>query len=248
MKPKQLLEMIDNELMSQQSKPNSISNETKPKITIDWAARGIPRRYASAKITDLQLNTLNNRMIEVATEQLGDISHHRYPEKGMFIYGLAGNGKTHAIMTIARALIWENELKKRENDERLEEWERTGCNTKRPSNEGKSIYIIKFSELLKWVADSWTNHDDPISEIASYDIVILDDITAQSATVNSHSPYQWAKDSALRLLDLLWDNCGLLYATSNNTREELITNFSPQFYDRIKGLCHIVENNDASHR
>lgn len=196
----------------------------------------IPERYRNAKLSDLQGNTGNNLFLQEVKKQIEQFAAKQRPEKGIFVYGSPGNGKTHAIMTLARSIEWINKENARAND----------MHSFTPDL--FTMSVVKFRDLLRSVAQSWKEGGSPVQEAAGADVVIVDDLTVRAERGNANSPYQWAYEATNELIDTVWDRCGLLYVTSNNSRIELAAAFGDPFFDRIAGLCEVIENKDKSHR
>ena len=143
-------------------------------------------------------------------------------QKGLYLHGSFGSGKTYMISALL------NEL----------------------SKDGYNVIIIYYPELLRSLKESFTSEGndfaDRISEIKRCDLLLLDDIGAETAS-------NWNRDEILgTILQYRMDNKLSTFFTSNLNIEELENHFilsnkteekikSRRIMERIKQLTDDLE-------
>ncbi len=170
------------------------------------------------------------------------------PDKGIFVYGTQGVGKSLCMYSIAKQCLLfchqqrEAELAKARKGE---DWFEQTDNAKIQSVSDR-VGILRFREFLQGITQ---NHFDIIGEIdklCAKRFVFLDDMTVRKdQTGNPESPYRWAYDAVNELVNRIWDEGEQtkIYVTSNNTPEELAIAFGDWCMDRFRGICvpiHVV--------
>ena len=148
-------------------------------------------------------------------------------QKGLYLHGSFGSGKTYMISALL------NEL----------------------SKDGANVIVVYYPELLRSLKESFNNEDysERIEEIKRADILLLDDIGAETAS-------SWNRDEILgTILQYRMDNKKTTFFTSNLTLEELENHFilnnkteekikSRRIMERIKQLTESLELIGENHR
>lgn len=150
--------------------------------------------------------------------------------RGLLVYGKAGNGKTYFTFAIANELY------------RL----------------GKSVLAISVSRILKIIMDSYGNHGelgemDVLNTIREASLLILDDLGVEYKT-------QWSYDKLYSIIDSRYRAEKPTIITTNLTIDELRENLaivdyksgrydqSNRLYNRIVEMCAFIEVDGESWR
>ncbi|MFA7254293.1 MAG: hypothetical protein WC107_07150 [Patescibacteria group bacterium] len=183
----------------------------------------------------------------------------RWSERGLFIGGAVGTGKSHCMFAIARECLLAEE---RRYKARIKSFPGRDHPDYDPQATGRvlgpsdTVAVLTFREFLYRLTqpDSDGNKFNvpaAVDKLCSARYVFMDDMTVRvNATGNAESPYRWAYDAVNELVDRIWSDNGntLLYVTTNNKPTELASAFGDWCADRITGICEPVWITGASFR
>lgn len=152
----------------------------------------MPYEIKKARLSDIETGANRTKIIKWITKFYDNFKKEQ-KQKGMYLYGSFGSGKTFLLSALL------NEL----------------------SKDGYSSLIIYYPELLRSIKESFNTEDymDRIDEIKRCDLLLLDDIGAESVSA-------WNRDEILgTILQYRMDNKKTTFFTSNLTEEELEKHF-----------------------
>lgn len=200
----------------------------------EYRDKGIPERYLNASLQNPKPGQ------EKPLEHAKTLYTGQIPDKGLFIYGSGGTGKSHSLYCMAKSWV-KGEL------------ERAGA---------KNLILHDFKVIkFRWLIHEFNRRTfhkskgdedivDLIEELCRCRVLFIDEMTIRVDGYATESPYRWAYEAMNALVDTWWDSRtnGGLYITSNNTAQELAQAFSLPFMDRIRGMCEPIEMNGESLR
>jgi DNA replication protein DnaC len=202
-----------------------------------FACNGIPERYWNQRFAKLERPTPEiGKMLDETERHCDTIRDGGRPDKGLFLYGNFGTGKTTCLTAIAKRAVyqcWEQVCSSEPED-----GQRASC--------GNHVFehfgFYDFGEVMDSVAADMRNGENgkTISDIAGRQWIFIDDMTIRLNESVPESPYRWAYEAVNLLIRRLWnagDRAGLLYISTNNTLSEISEAFGKPCADRIRGLC-----------
>lgn len=153
----------------------------------------MPDNIRNARMKDIDTSDIKRRDIIKFLKEFYDNYNKQEFHKGLYLHGSFGNGKTYLISAML------NEL----------------------SNKNYNVVILYFPELLRTLKEKFdTGYNEYIKSILNADILLLDDIGAESVT-------EWGRDEILgTILQHRMDNNMSTFFTSNLSLEDLETHLA----------------------
>jgi DNA replication protein DnaC len=141
------------------------------------------------------------------------------PTKGLFLYGPAGVGKSHAMATILRRFI----------------------------TAGRYCKRIKWDELCLELRSTFNGNGSELNILKPYrdcDVLVIEDIGTTTSINAQESDFNLR--TLLLILDDRVENCKPTFITSNKSPEQLGSSFDSRIESRIYASCEIqaVSGND----
>lgn len=193
----------------------------KKELEIDNKAKyyEIPLEIKNASMKDIDINDSKRTKVIKWLKDFYDNYELKKNMKGLYLHGNFGCGKTYLIAAML------NELSKKNID----------------------IVVVYFPELLRKLKELFdTGYKEYLDEIINSDILLIDDLGAESVT-------SWSRDEILgTILQHRMDNNLVTFITSNLNIDELETNLSitknntdkvkaRRIIERIKQLTEDIE-------
>lgn len=154
----------------------------------------MPVEIKKAKMSDIDVNDANRKNIIKWLTKFYNSYKKDKQQKGLYLHGSFGSGKTYLISALL------NEL----------------------SKDNYFVVIVYYPELLRSLKESFENNNfaDRINEIKKADLLLLDDIGAETVT-------PWNRDEILgTILQYRMDNKLSTFFTSNLSIKELENHFT----------------------
>lgn len=136
------------------------------------------------------------------------------PEKGLYIHGDVGSGKTHIAHGIAhRSLTKENPLR---------------------------VRFYNFTELLRIVRESYSQkfesyYENPLNMLLDFTgLLIVDDVGAEKAT-------DWVQEKLYEIVNTRYEEQLITIFTSNLSIQELADRVGDRIVSRIVEMCSVIE-------
>lgn len=178
--------------------------------------RGVPGRYRDAKLEDF-----DKKIQRIASE------------KGAYLYGPCGTGKTHLLAAIMRERIINHKIEKS-----ISEYNGLSMFLE-PETNGFPMFISIPELLLEIRAtfkekNSGNGEKEIIGYYAKCPTLMIDDI-------GTEKPTEWAMQTLYLLIDRRYREDRATFFTSNLTLGELSDRFSDRISSRIAGMCKVVK-------
>lgn len=174
--------------------------------------RGVARRHVHATIGDFGP--------DYRTLHAGD--------KGAFVYGPCGTGKTHLLVAIMRTMILDH-LQAARRDE------------KRP-HPLKYPFMVSSTDLLREIRATFSGKKwddahtefDIVERYATLPILMIDDLGAEQIT-------DWSLPVLYSIVDRRYRDVRLTFVTSNLSLKDLSVKASDRLASRLAELCRVVQ-------
>ena len=192
----------------------------------------VPQRYVTAQKSDIPKNLWQ----ECADFQL-------IPDKGLFLHGKAGTGKTHLAVALMKEYILNMKLQIVLDREAREVLKFQNLNYpyftsipdilmeiratfKNNSETTEENIINKYTERI---TETWQG-----SEGTSYAFMVLDDLGVEKTT-------DWSLQTLYAIIDHRYRNMKKTIITSNLNLNELSDKLGDRIASRIAGMCKTIE-------
>ncbi len=152
-------------------------------------------------------------------------------ERGLFLYGPTGTGKTTTIYLMFKQFV---ESKLNEFSEHL------GY----PGWSPKAIFVNVPSLMLRLQSMFKKEGQDPnekIIELAEYPTLIIDDLGAEKMS-------EWVRQTLYVLLNEREMQCRKTFITSNKSLEQLSEEIDSRIASRIAGMCKVIKLSGSDKR
>ncbi|MDZ4228389.1 MAG: AAA family ATPase [Candidatus Levybacteria bacterium] len=204
-----------------------IKNEIKSEINETMRAKGIPKRFLGAEISQFP-----KKYKELVS---GDYS------KGYFLHGPRGTGKTHLMSAIMKDMILNAELsvgyESCSNEER----------TKIPyyfKPDEYPLFITVPNLLLKirsCFGDDSVSEEDLIDEYCKVSVLFLDDLGTEKVS-------DWVLQTLYLIIDYRYGEMKKTIISSNYNLDQIANRLDDRIASRIAGMCKVFEISGADRR
>ena len=174
---------------------------------------GIPVRFKDVSFLNADMQGINrdtyNKIMGEWLKALGDNNANN---KGLFLHGSYGTGKTYLVICLAREIYF---------------------------NYNKGFKFYSVPALLEKTRSSFNHNEDedvinPMEDLTSYppNILFLDDI-------GKEKPSDWVREQLYILINSRYENLLPTIFTSNCNAKELSNNLGEAIISRIYEMCDI---------
>ena len=142
-------------------------------------------------------------------------------DKGLYITGAVGSGKTHLASAIINSIIDNRELN-------YAEILNTELNPR--------MMFYSMIGLLNDIRRTYSTNDisqDLITRICKTPLLVIDDIGVEKTS-------DWVSERLFEIVDYRYGNMLPLVITTNLTPSELVVAIGERVYDRIRSMCKLV--------
>ncbi len=181
------------------------------KKLIEKYHKEIPKRFINA--------SLRNSPLKIQEYFLTK----RYLEKGLFLFGECGTGKTYDVYALTKYFIALDYEAAVFNLPKL-------LNIIRASYRKQSIY----NEETDSYSSSFVHDVKDIKELVKLEILTIDDIGAEK-------PTDWVMETLYDLINERYEECKITIFTSNLSLDELAERLGDRIPSRIAEMCEIIE-------
>ena len=178
---------------------------------------GIPAQYVGKTFEDYQVTPENARAVKAAKWAI------KNPDKGLFLYGMTGCGKTFLAAIIAQELL----------------------------KEGKSVVFGDVPSLLDTLKGTFDKNSDAtieelMDELQKVDVLVLDDI-------GTEYPTDWAAERLYMVVNNRYNAGKPIIVTSNYSPRKLSERFKSnitgaRIVSRLCQMCAVAENQEKDFR
>ena len=154
----------------------------------------------------------------------------KYKEKGLFLFGKVGVGKTYDIYALTKSLLKENMDVQVFNLPRLLNVIRASFSKQEVYNEDADDYSYAF---VKDMSD--------IEKLINVEVLMIDDIGAEK-------PSDWVAETLYHLINSRYEKMKTTIFTSNLNLDELAERINHRIITRIADMCDICEKDGENKR
>lgn len=175
--------------------------------------KGIPPRFINSKITkDIEKSFIKN-----------------YPQKGLFLYGGCGSGKTYNLYGIKKLLFGNAYLKYKQT--KIDHFK----------EKPKMTTVPEFISDLKSNFDGENSERRIVDAIKTGYILLLDDFGTEKIT-------DWTEEIIYRLINHRYEYMKPTYFSSNLSPKELSDRVGDRIVSRIVEMCEIIKVDEEDRR
>lgn len=177
---------------------------------ISAAQAAIRRVDGTGEMTFETIDSKSHPTLLEAAGKLQEIAVGRR-RRGIFMFGLPGRGKTHLSVAAARGIL----------------------------ANGRLVSFYSLAELVSRIQETYGYSDSPetktriLDEVASHDVVILDDIGKEHRSSDVES-------IVYRLIDALYRAQKTLIASSNLPGKDFVARYDGAVLSRLGGMCEKI--------
>jgi DNA replication protein DnaC len=173
---------------------------------------GVGHRFIHASFSNFEVLENNRAAYETSLKCAQDL------ERGAFIHGSVGAGKTHLLVSVVRSMI-ENRIA-----------------------DPEQMRFIPMLELLEQVKRSWDSGErDPVERLKRIDVLLIDDLGMEIVR-------DWAFQIFLNIITYRYNNELPTYLSSNLNEVELLERYGSAVMSRIAQMCEIVKLEAGNYR
>jgi len=173
---------------------------------------GIGHRFLHASFEGFHVVEKNRRAYEKCVKGAQNL------DKGIFLYGSVGAGKTHLMIAMIREMI----------ERRVATFD--------------EINFVPILELLERVKASWeSGQRSPIDALKRVPVLFIDDLGMEVVK-------DWAFQIFLNILTYRYNEDLPIYMSSNLTHDELLDRYGNAVFSRLAQMCELVEIDSDDYR
>jgi DNA replication protein DnaC len=170
----------------------------------------IPKRFATKDFTNFKADRKDREREAVLSAAKAYAStFHGHESEGLLLRGITGCGKTHIAIAILKQVI----------------------------QRGFTGYYANFNDLLSRIRDSYnaesgTSEGDLLEVVDSADLLVLDDVGAESTT-------DWVRDRLYLIINRRYENARPTIITTNCDEHELESRLGARIVSRLYEMCSL---------
>ncbi|MBI1731037.1 ATP-binding protein [Candidatus Acetothermia bacterium] len=173
---------------------------------------GVGHRFLQASFQNFEVSDQTRIAHEAALEAAGDL------ERGLFIYGSVGAGKTHLLIAMMRQMLESGVVKPHE------------------------LRFAPILELLEEVKRSWNSPDaTSIERFKRIDALFIDDLGMEIIR-------DWTFQLFLSVINYRYNEDLPTFISSNLSERELLDRYGSAVFSRLAQMCRIVKLEAPNYR
>ena len=166
---------------------------------------GVGQRFIHCTFDNFEINDANERAFMACASGVENL------ERGIFIHGSVGAGKTHLLTAMIHAMIEENIARPQE------------------------IMFVPILELLERVKASWERGErTPIEKLKKIPVLFIDDLGMEVVK-------DWAFQIFLNIVTYRYNADLPIFISSNLNEGELLDRYGTAVISRLAQMCEIVK-------